>query len=75
MGELDNPLETMAKKLLLKFNQYESSLLTNTDCFRKHRQKILSHLADLGCRGWGLSESVKKGKFVILKLIDLRQER
>ena len=72
MGELDNPLETMAKILLLKVNQYENSLLTNTDYFREHRQKILSHLADFGCRGWCLSQSVKKGKFVILNLIDLR---
>ena len=73
MGELDNPLETMAKILSLKVNQCESSLLTNTDCFIGNTgKKILSHLADFGCRGWGLSESVKKGKFVILNLIDLR---
>ena len=27
----------MLKLFLLKGNQYENSVLTNTDCFRKHR--------------------------------------
>ena len=39
---------------------------------REHRQKISSRLADVGCEGGGgagLSESVKKGKFVFFQIM------
>ena len=40
-------------------NQYESSVLTNTNCIREHQEILLSHSA--GC----LSKSVEKGKLVL----------
>ena len=51
----------MLKLLLFIGNQYESSVLTNTDCFRGHWQKNVYHI------GWGLSVSVEKGKFVMAR--------
>ena len=44
---------------LSKANQYEGSVLTNTNCRGNINKKLLSHLA--GC----LSESTKERKFVL----------
>ena len=48
----------MLKLFFLKANQYESSLLTNTNCISEHQQKTFE-----SCHT--LSESVKKGKVVL----------